>query len=190
MTRRWCCRTSGSCRWSNRPRADGQRSVGRIRRRSAPRSTACSVLTWRAPQQWVRLRLLNGCKRTHPGATSGSRGCHHALLQIANEGIRLPPVATAAPLTPGNPVSGPRCYHPWPACSGQVTRLLGPASAGGGMDIPVWHRVETEVTALTMRADRPSFQPGAMVFTPRSPGLSPAAAISAGPRYAGQNLQP
>ena len=134
--------------------------------------------TWRAPQQWVRLRLLNGCN-ARILALRLSDGT--PLLQIANEAglLAAPWPRSALTLAPGERAEV--LVNFGLARSGQVTRLLA-STAGGGMGMGMGSGMgtgsETEVTALTMRVDRPS-QPGAMASPPTR--LSPAAAISAGP---------
>ena len=132
--------------------------------------------TWRAPQQWVRLRLLNGCNaRALVLRISDST----PVLQIANEAGML-----AAPLPRGTLALAPGeraeiLVDFSSATSGQVTRLLAStAGAGMGMGIGMGAATGTEVTALTMRVGLPR-QPGAMSSPPAR--LSPRPAVSAAP---------
>ncbi len=129
--------------------------------------------TWRAPRQWVRLRLLNGCNaRILVLRLSDAT----PLLQIANEGGAL-----AAPVARGTLTLGPGeraevLVNFGNAVAGQVTRLLA-STAGGGMGMGMGAAADTEVTALTVRVDLPR-QPGAMSSPPTR--LTPASAVSVG----------
>lgn len=137
--------------------------------------------TWRAPRQWVRLRLLNGCNaRILVLRLSDAT----PMLQIANEagvlGFPLPRSAVA--LAPGERAEV--LVNFGNANAGQVTRLLASTAGRGmgmgmGMGVGMGAGPDTEVTALTMRVDLPR-QPGAMSSPPTR--LSPAPAVSVGPR--------
>lgn len=132
--------------------------------------------TWRAPQQWVRLRLLNGCNaRILVLRLSDAT----QMLQIANEAGML-----AAPLARGTLTLAPGeraevLVNLSGATAGQVTRLLASTAGGGmGMGSGMDAATGTEVTALTVRVDLPR-EPGAMPSPPTR--LSPGPAVSAGP---------
>jgi blue copper oxidase len=134
--------------------------------------------TWQAPQQWVRLRLLNGCNarilslRWSDAAT---------MLQIANEaGLLAVPVARSAiMLAPGERAEV--LLNLGLAARGQVTRLLARAVSGGCMGMGMGScgdgGIGSEVTALTINVSRPR-QPGAMVSAPV--GLPSAPSVMAG----------
>lgn len=125
--------------------------------------------TWQAPQQWVRLRLLNGCNaRILILRLSNSA----SMLQVANESglLATPVLRPAITLAPGERAEVLVNFGGAP--SGQLTRLLA-RTAGGGMGMGVGMGGETgpEVTAMTMRVGLPR-QAGAM-FSP--PATLPAA---------------
>lgn len=136
--------------------------------------------TWRAPRQWVRLRLLNGCNaRTLVLRLSDAT----PMLQIANEaGLLAAPVARSAlTLAPGERAEVLVDFGD--ANAGQLTRLLA-GTAGGGVGVGMGMGMmgtgmgagaDSEVTALTMRVDLPS-QPGATSTPPTR--LSPAPTVS------------
>jgi FtsP/CotA-like multicopper oxidase with cupredoxin domain len=128
--------------------------------------------TWRAPRQWVRLRLLNGCNARILVLRLGDAT---PMLQIANEaGMLAAPLARSAlALAPGERAEVLVDFGN--ANAGQVTRLLA-STAGGGMGMGAGS--DTEVTALTMRVELPR-QPGAMPSPP--PRLAPAPPVSVGP---------
>ena len=132
--------------------------------------------TWRAPRQWVRLRLLNGCNaRILVLRLSDAT----PMLQIANEaGVLAAPLARSTlTLAPGERAEV--LVNFGNANAGQVTRLLASTAGGGmGMGMGMSAGPDTEVTALTMRVDL-SRQPGAMSSPPTR--LSPAPAVSVGP---------
>ncbi len=132
--------------------------------------------TWRAPRQWVRLRLLNGCNaRILVLRLSDAT----PMLQIANEGgvLAAPLARSTLTLAPGERAEV--LVNFGTANAGQVTRLLASTAGGGmGMGMGMGAGPDTEVTALTMRADLPR-QPGAMSSPPTR--LSPAPAVSVGP---------
>jgi FtsP/CotA-like multicopper oxidase with cupredoxin domain len=136
--------------------------------------------TWRAPGQWVRWRLLNGCN-----ARSLALRLSDAtpMLQIANEGGLL-----AAPVPRGTLTLAPGeraevLVDFGNAAAGQVTRLLASAvNAGMGMMgmsmMGMGAGSANEVTALTVRVDLPR-QPGAISSAPAR--LPSAPALSVGP---------
>lgn len=132
--------------------------------------------TWRAPQQWVRLRLLNGCNaRILVLRLSDAT----PMLQIANEaGMLTAPLARSnLTLAPGERAEVLVDFSS--ASAGQVTRLLASTAGGGmGMGIGMGSATGTEVTALTMRVDL-SRQAGAMSSPPTR--LSTGPVVSAGP---------
>jgi len=131
--------------------------------------------TWRAPRQWVRLRLLNGCNaRILVLRLSDAT----PMLQIANEaGMLAAPIARSTlTLAPGERAEVLVDFGS--ADVGHVTRLLARTSGGGmGMGMGMGAGSDTEVTAVTMRVDLPR-QPGAMSSPPTR--LSPAPAVSVG----------
>jgi blue copper oxidase len=135
--------------------------------------------TWRAPRQWVRLRLLNGCNaRILVLRLSDAT----PMLQIANEAgmLAAPWPRSALTLAPGERAEV--LVNFGNANAGQVTRLLASTAGGGmgmgmGMGSGMGAGPDTEVTALTLRVDLPR-QAGAMSSPPTR--LAPAAAISAG----------
>lgn len=130
--------------------------------------------TWRAPRQWVRLRLLNGCNaRILELRLSDAT----PMLQIANEGgaLAAPVARSTLKLAPGERAEV--LVNFGNANAGQVTRLLA-STAGGGMGMGMGAGPDTEVTALTVRVDLPR-QPGAVSSPPTR--LSPAPAVSVGP---------
>ena len=135
--------------------------------------------TWRAPRQWVRLRLLNGCNaRILELRLSDAT----PMLQIANEGgaLAAPVARSTLKLAPGERAEV--LVNFGNANAGQVTRLLASTAGGGmgmgmGMGTGMGAGPDTEVTALTMRIDLPR-QPGAMSSPPTR--LSPAPAVSVG----------
>ncbi len=129
--------------------------------------------TWRAPQQWVRLRLLNGCNARILVLRLSDAA---PMLQIANEGgmLAAPLPSSALTLAPGERAEV--LVNFGNANAGQVTRLLA-GTAGGGMGVGMGAGSDAEVTALTMRVDLPR-QPGAMASPPTR--LSPAPAVSVG----------
>jgi FtsP/CotA-like multicopper oxidase with cupredoxin domain len=131
--------------------------------------------TWRAPQQWVRLRLLNGCNARILVLRLNDAT---PMLQIANEGgiLAAPLPRSALTLAPGERAEVLLDFGN--ASAGQLTRLLA-STAGGGMGMGMMGTgSSTEVTALTVRVDLPR-QPGAMLSPPSwlSPGqtVSPSA---------------
>ena len=129
--------------------------------------------TWRAPRQWVRLRLLNGCNaRILVLRLSDAT----PMLQIANEaGLLAAPLARSAlTLAPGERAEV--LVNFGSANAGQVTRLLA-STAGGGMGMGAGS--DTEVTALTMRIDLPR-QPGAMSSPPTRLSTAPAVSAATG----------
>ena len=132
--------------------------------------------TWRAPQQWVRLRLLNGCNaRILMLRLSDAT----PMLQIANEAGLLGVPLARSTLTLAPAERAEVLVNFSSASTGQVTRLLASTAGGGmGMGMGVGAATGTEVTALTMRVDLPR-QPGAMSSPPAR--LSPGPAVSAAP---------
>ncbi len=130
--------------------------------------------TWRAPRQWVRLRLLNGCNaRILVLRLSDAT----AMLQIANEGgtLAAPVARSAMTLAPGERAEVLVDFGT--ASASQVTRLLASTTGGGmGMGMGMGAGPDTEVTALTMRVDLPR-QPRAMSSPPTR--LFPAPGVSA-----------
>jgi bilirubin oxidase len=133
--------------------------------------------TWQAPQQWVRLRLLNGCNgRMLTLRMSGTA----PMLQIANEaGLLTVPVArTAITLAPGERAEVLLDFGS--AIAGQVTRLLaGTAGSGMGMGPGMGGSSGAEVTALTMRVGLPR-QPDAMLSPPNALPAAPGVMAGAG----------
>lgn len=132
--------------------------------------------TWRAPQQWVRLRLLNGCNARILVLRLSEAT---PMLQIANEAgmLAAPSARSALTLAPGERAEV--LVNFGNASAGQVTRLLASTAGGGmGMGMGMGAGSDTEVTALTMRVDLPR-QAGAISSAPTR--LSPAPAISVGP---------
>jgi blue copper oxidase len=131
--------------------------------------------TWRAPRQWVRLRLLNGCNaRILVLRLSDAT----PMLQIANEGGVLAAPVTRSTLTLAPGERAEVLVNFGNVNAGQVTRLLTSTAGGGmGMGKGMGAGPDTEVTALTMRVDLPR-QPGAMASPPTR--LAPAPAVSVG----------
>jgi blue copper oxidase len=145
--------------------------------------------TWRAPRQWVRLRLLNGCNARILVLRLSDLA---PMLQIANEGgmLAAPLARSTITLAPGERAEV--LVNFGNAHAGQVTRLLA-STAGGGMGMGTGMGMgmgmgmgtgrgtgaaaDNEVTALTMRVDLPP-QPGAMPSPPTR--LSPAPAVLGG----------
>ena len=137
--------------------------------------------TWRAPRQWVRLRLLNGCNARILVLRLSDSG---PMLQIANEGgmLAAPLARVTITLAPGERAE--ILVNFGNAHAGQVTRLLASTAGGGmgmgtgmGMGMETGAPADNEVTALTMRVDLPR-QPGAMPSPPSR--LSPAPAVPVG----------
>jgi len=129
--------------------------------------------TWRAPQQWVRLRLLNACNARILTLRLGDAT---PMLQIANEAgmLAVPLTRSAVTLAPGERAEF--LVNFGNAHAGQVTHLLA-STARGGMGMGMGAGMDTEVTALTMQVDLP-LQPGAMTSPPTR--LSPAPAVFVG----------
>jgi blue copper oxidase len=133
--------------------------------------------TWRAPRQWVRLRLLNGCNaRILVLRLSDAT----PMLQIANEGglLATPVARSSLALAPGERAEVLVNFDI--ANAGQVTRLLASTAGGGmGMGMGTGTGSDTEVTALTMRVELPR-QPGAMSSPPTRLSPAPAVAVATG----------
>lgn len=131
--------------------------------------------TWRAPRQWVRLRLLNGCNaRILVLRLSDAT----PMLQIANEGglLAAPVARSSLTLAPGERAEV--LVNFGIANAGQVTRLLASTVGGGmGMGMGMGAGPDTEVTALTVRVHLPR-QTGAMTSPPTR--LTPTSAVSVG----------
>jgi FtsP/CotA-like multicopper oxidase with cupredoxin domain len=131
--------------------------------------------TWRAPRQWVRLRLLNGCNaRILVLRLSDAT----PMLQIANEGglLAAPVARSSLTLAPGERAEV--LVNFGIANVGQVTRVLASTAGGGmGMGMGMGAGPDTEVTALSVRVDLPR-QTGAMTSPPTR--LTSASAVSVG----------
>lgn len=124
---------------------------------------------FKAPQQWVRLRLLNGCNaRTLTLRPGGSL----RLSQVANEAGLLthPVVRSSITLVPGERAEV--LVNLGTAAVGQDVVLYA-ADAGSGMGMG---SSQGEVTALTIRVNRVA-QPGAVTTVPTTlPAATPIAA--------------
>jgi len=135
--------------------------------------------TWRAPRQWVRLRLLNGCNtRILVLRLSDAT----PVLQIANEaGVLVAPLTRGTlTLAPGERAEIQVEFSS--AGAGQVTRLVTRSAGRGmgmGMGMGMGAATGTEVTALTMRINLPR-QPGAISSPPARVPPSGLSASKAG----------
>ena len=133
---------------------------------------------WQAPQQWVRLRLLNGCNaRTLTLRLDNSV----SMLQVANEsGLLAAPVARASVvLAPGERAEVLVDFSA--VASAQDVRLYASTLAGGmgfGMGMGAGS-VVSEVAALKIRVSLPR-QPNAMASPPGSLPAAPSVAPGAG----------
>jgi len=139
----------------------------------------CFGPTWQAPQQWVRLRMLNGCNARSLVLRLSDAA---SMLQIANEaGLLAAPVArTAVTLAPGERAEVLVNFGNAP--TGHVTRLQARTASGGmgmGMGPGMGTGSGTEVTALTIRVSLPR-QPGAMSSPPATLAAAPSVAVGAG----------
>jgi len=143
--------------------------------------------TWRAPRQWVRLRLLNGCNaRILVLRLSDAT----PMLQIANEGglLATPVARSSLALAPGERAEVLVNFDI--ANAGQVTRLLASTAGGGmgmGMGMGTGTGSDIEVTALTMRVELPR-QPGAMASPPTRLPTAPAVSVATDARVRTFNL--
>ena len=121
---------------------------------------------WQAPQQWVRLRLLNGCNaRTLTLRLSNAI----AMLMVANEGglLAAPVARLSVILAPGERAEV--LVDLSAVASGQELRLYAGTLAGGmGLGMGMGGgSVVSEVAALKIRVSLPR-QPNAMVAPPGS----------------------
>ncbi len=133
---------------------------------------------WQAPQQWVRLRLLNGCNARTLILRLGNAA---PMLQVANEGgLLAAPVARAAiALAPGERAELLVDLRSV-AISEEVRLYAGTAvgSTGFGMGMSVGSPAP-EVTAMKFRVALPR-QGNAMAVPPASLAAAPSVAPSAG----------
>jgi FtsP/CotA-like multicopper oxidase with cupredoxin domain len=116
---------------------------------------------WRAPQQWVRMRMLNGCNARTLTLRLGSGA---PMLQIANEaGLLTGPVSRASiTLAPGERAEVLVDFSAAVATQ-SIPLYAGTASDGMGMGAST----SREVTALRIVASVPR-QPNAMAQPPAS----------------------
>ena len=141
---------------------------------------------WQAPQQWVRLRLLNGCNaRTLTLRLSNAI----AMLMVANEGglLAAPVARLSVILAPGERAEV--LVDLSAVASGQELRLYAGTLAGGmGLGMGMGGgSVVSEVAALKIRVSLPR-QPNAMVAPPGSLPAAPTVAPSAGATNRSFNL--
>ena len=133
---------------------------------------------WQAPQQWVRLRLLNGCNaRTLTLRLEISL----PMLQVANEGglLGAPVARTSIALAPGERAEVLVDFSA--VASGQEVRLYAGTVASGigfGMGLGAGFAA-SEVTAMTFRVSLPR-QAGAIALAPASLPAAPSVAAGAG----------
>lgn len=145
---------------------------------------------WQAPQQWVRLRLLNGCN-ARTLALRLSNGI--AMLQVANEGglLAAPVARPSVVLAPGERAEV--LVDLSAVASGQELRLYASTLAGGlgfGMGMGVGMgagSVVSEVAALKIRVSLPR-QPNAMAAPPGSLPAAPTMTPGAGATNRSFNL--
>ena len=137
---------------------------------------------WRAPQQWLRLRLLNGCNARTLVLRWGNAT---PLLQVANEGgfLARPLVRTTVTLAPGEraeilldcggvAIGQDITLH---ASSAMDSSGMGMGMGmGGGMSV-------SEVIALKIRVALPR-QPGAVSAAPAGLAAAPPVVAGAGAR--------
>jgi FtsP/CotA-like multicopper oxidase with cupredoxin domain len=132
---------------------------------------------WHAPQQWVRLRLLNGCN-ARPLTLRLNKAM--PMLQVANEGglLEVPVARSFVILFPGERAEVLVDLNQ--VANGEDVQLLA-SMAGGGMGMGMGMggaSAAAEVTALTMRVALPK-QPHAIesppAFLPAPPSLQPLA---------------
>ena len=141
---------------------------------------------WQAPQQWVRLRLLNGCNARTLTLRLGNA---IAMLQVANEGgLLAAPVARASVvLAPGERAEVLVDFSA--VASGAEIRLYAATVAGGmgfGMGMGAGSDV-SEVTALKIRVTLPR-QANAMASPPGSLPAAPSVVAGAGSTIRSFNL--
>jgi blue copper oxidase len=131
---------------------------------------------WQAPQQWVRLRLLNGCNARLLSLRLGNSA---QMLQLANEaGLLARPVArSSVVLAPGERAEVLVDFTG--AAIGQEVALFASTAAGAaGMGMG-GGTGSSEVTAMKIRVSLPR-QPNAMVSPPVSLPATPAVVANAG----------
>ena len=135
---------------------------------------------WQAPQQWVRLRLLNGCNARTLILRLGNAA---SMLQVANEGgLLAAPVARAAiALAPGERAE--LLVDLRSVAIGEEVRLFAGTAVGSpgfGMGMGMGAATATpEVTAMKLRVAFPR-QGNATAVPPASLPAAPSVAPSAG----------
>lgn len=131
---------------------------------------------WQAPQQWVRLRLLNGCNSRTLSLRMGS-SISMSMLQIANEaGLLAVPVARqSVSLGPGERAE---VLVDFTGVAGGQELALYASSASGGMAMG-GASAATEITAMTIRVSLPR-QANAMLSPPGSLPAAPSIVAGAG----------
>ena len=141
---------------------------------------------WQAPQQWVRLRLLNGCNARTLTLRLGSS---LPMLQVANEGglLGAPVARTSIALAPGERAEVLVDFSA--VASGQQVRLYAGTVASGigfGMGMGAGFAV-SEVTAMTFRVSLPR-QASAIALPPASLPAAPSVVAGAAATIRSFNL--
>jgi blue copper oxidase len=134
--------------------------------------------TWRAPQQWVRLRLLNGCNaRILVLRLSDAT----PMLQIANEAglLAVPLARSTLRWRPGERAEVLVNFSSASPAGDASVGQHGRGRHGHGDGVGSSNGSDTEVTALTMRVDLPR-QPGAMSSPPARLPTAPAVSAATG----------
>jgi FtsP/CotA-like multicopper oxidase with cupredoxin domain len=133
---------------------------------------------WQAPQQWLRLRLLNGCNARTLSLRLDSP---LPMLQVANEGglLGAPVARTSIALAPGERAEVLVDFSA--VAIGQAVRLYA-ATVGGGVGFGMGMgagSAAAEVTAMTLRVSLPR-QASAIASAPASLPAAPAIVAGAG----------
>lgn len=129
---------------------------------------------WQAPQQWIRLRLLNGCNARTLALRLGNGA---AWLQVANEGGLLPAPVVRTSIILGAGERAEALVNFGSVAIGQDVSLIASGVSSGATMGP--GATEPEVTALTMRVSRPR-QPDAIAQPPSAMSTSAAVVAPSG----------